>query len=199
MKKLWRMTALVVGGALALTLSACGGGSEEPAGVSMSGEQATTTEAQVEAAEASSTTVAASASSGESFADGILEAEDMTIRITDVRKIAVGEPGNEYGDTPVLGFWYDITNKSDKEITPMNWIGTFRAVQDNDPNMVNELQVTSHPDSSLLDTQMAQIKQGGTVSNAVAYELSDETTPVELIASTDFGFSEIGRQTFPIP
>lgn len=191
MKNLWRMAALVAGGTLALTLSACGGGSEEPAGFPVSEEQATTVEA-------SSAPVADSASSGKSFADGVLESEDMTIRITDVRKIAVGEPGNEYGDTPVLGFWYDITNKSDKEITPMNWIGTFQAVQDNDPNMVNELQVASHPDFSLLDTQTAQIKQGGTVSNAVAYELSDETTPVELTASTDFGFSEIGRQTFPV-
>ena len=58
----------------------------------------------------------------------------------------------------------------------------FTAVQDNDPNMVNELNVGMLPDEQYLDSQMAQIKKDGTVSNAIAYELTDETTPVVLKA-----------------
>jgi hypothetical protein len=45
---------------------------------------------------------------------------------------------------------------------------------------------------------MANIKEGGTVSNAVAYELSDTTTPVDLVASLDLGSTEIGKMTFTL-
>ncbi|MEJ4093699.1 hypothetical protein [Corynebacterium accolens] len=42
------------------------------------------------------------------------------------------------------------------------------------------------------------MKQGGTASGAVAYELDDEATPVELVATDNFGQSEIGRQKFEL-
>ncbi|MDN6823377.1 MAG: DUF5067 domain-containing protein [Corynebacterium flavescens] len=137
--------------------------------------------------------------SSASFVDGVLDTPDITIKITDVRKIAPGQPGNSYGSQPVIAFWYDITNKSGKSSSPMDWIFSFDAYQDNDPNFVKELKVASSPDSALVGTQSADIKQGGTLQGAVAYTLDDEVTPVELVASKGFGTTEIGRQQYPIP
>ena len=133
------------------------------------------------------------------FQDGVLEIDDVRIQITDYRVIPVGDPGNEYGDVPVIAFWYDITNLSDEDgaVTPSDWVYWFEAVQDNDPNKINKLEVASHPDENLMNDQLSEIKAGGTLQGAMAYELTDETTPVELVAS-DFLGDEIGSQMFEI-
>ena len=126
--------------------------------------------------------------------------EDVQIEITDYKVIPVGEAGNEYGDAPVIAFWYSTTNRSGKEdITPMMaWIAIFSAVQDNDPNMVNELEVGMMPDDAYLDTQMAEIKPDGTVDCAISYVLDDETTPVTLTATKGILGEELGSQNFEI-
>ena len=139
-----------------------------------------------------------SPTSTSSFVDGVLTTPDLTIKITDTKTIPVGAPGNEYGQKPVIAFWYEITNLTDKNVTPMNWIYVFSAYQDNNPNAVNELEVASLPDARFRDTQTEQIKNGGTVQNAVAYELDDDTTPVSLVASKGFGSDEIGRTTYNV-
>lgn len=69
-------------------------------------------------------------------------------------------------------------------------------MQDNDPNKINELGMGSLPDDAFLDTQLSKIKPGGTVSNAVAYELSDNETPVTLTAES-FN-KEFGKKDFDI-
>lgn len=134
------------------------------------------------------------------FKDNILVSEDVKIEITDWKVIPAGEAGNEYGDAPIIAFWYNTTNLSEKDsITPLTaWFAMFTAVQDNDPNMVNKLDAASHPDNELLDNQTAQIKQNGTVANAVAYTLTDETTPVVLKATKGILGEELGEQTFEI-
>lgn len=139
------------------------------------------------------------ASSGASFENGVLATDEMKIVITSHRVIAVGEPGNEYGDKPVIAFVYETTNLTNKELDPTTaWIGSFRALQDTDPNAVNELDIAGLPDERFLDTQLEKIKQGGTVENAVAYSLDDETTPVTLSASESLFQDEIGTQTFEL-
>ena len=131
------------------------------------------------------------------FENSVLTTEDVTITITDTKTIPVGEPGNEYGDVPVIAFWYDITNNgAERDVTPNDFIFYFNAFQDNDPNAENELNVGALPDDQFLDSQLENIKEGGTVSKAVAYELTDTTTPVKLVASTDLGQTEIGSMTF---
>lgn len=133
-----------------------------------------------------------------SFEDNVLTTKDVTIKITDVKTIPVGEKGNEYGKEPVIAFWYDTTNVSGKETDPMTaWIFLFAAYQDNDPNAENKLGVGSLPDAAFLDSQTSKIKKGGTVANAVAYELSDTTTPVKLVASTILQ-DEIGSMTIEL-
>lgn len=133
------------------------------------------------------------------FDGKVAELNDLKIEIIEYKIIKVGEKGNEYGSKPIIAFWYNTTNKSDKEIDPTSaWMAVFTAVQDNNKNMVNELKVTGHPDDSLLDTQLAKIKKGGTVKNAVAYELSDETTPVTLKATQGVDGKNLGKKDFKI-
>ncbi|WP_082479950.1 DUF5067 domain-containing protein [Agreia sp. Leaf283] len=168
---------------IALTLTGCGASTTPNAAPS------TGTEVEVEVPKEE-------APAGDSFVDGVLTTSDVTIRVTDSRVIPVGEVGNEYGDVPVLAIWYDITNlgTSDREISPMEFIFSFEAFQDTDPNRENTLDVASLPDDAFLETQTENIKAGGTVANAIAYSLDDTTTPVELVAGR-MG-DEIGRMTF---
>lgn len=84
-------------------------------------------------------------------------------------------------------------------MAPNGWIMHFTAIQDNNPNKVNELNVAGHPDMSLIDNSFEDIKPGGTVPDAIAYELDDESTPVELQASSNWGKNQLGTQTFQIP
>ncbi|WP_439689667.1 DUF5067 domain-containing protein [Curtobacterium sp. SP.BCp] len=134
-----------------------------------------------------------------SFKNGVLTTSKMKIEITSHRVIPVGQPGNEYGEKPVIAFVYTTTNLTNKELDPTTaWIGSFEAYQDNDPNAVNELNVGSTPGEQYLDTQTEQIKQGGTVENAVAYELDDETTAVKLSAKEDLFSDELGSQMYEL-
>ncbi|MEV8265742.1 MULTISPECIES: DUF5067 domain-containing protein [unclassified Microbacterium] len=180
-------SAVLALGVAALLLSGCSApAASEP-------KPETTTAVSSDATEEAETT------SGASFSDNVLTLPEYTIKITDTKMIAVGQPGNEYGEKPVIAFWYEVTNTSDQPTDPSTaWIGTFTAIQDNDPNAVNELNVGMLPDQQFLDSQIQDIKKGGTVANAVAYELDDETTPVELVASNDFGMTEIGSATFTL-
>jgi len=84
----------------------------------------------------------------EIYFDGeVAEIDDVKIEIKEIKVIPAGEEGNEHEDSPVFAIWYDATNKTDKEIDPgMAWLAIFTAIQDNDPDMVNELEVGSLPD-----------------------------------------------------
>ena len=133
-----------------------------------------------------------SKASDSNFDGTMLRGNSYSVRITSHKVINPGEEGNEYGDKPVIAFWYDTLvspdYKNDRPIDPMSsWIMNFKAVQDNDPNAINELQIASLQDKNFLQSQMSQIKPGGTVANAVAYYLTDTTTPVKLTAEDMMG------------
>lgn len=134
------------------------------------------------------------------FKDNVFMSEDVKIEITDYKVIPVGEPGNEYGQKPVIAFWYNTTNLSGEDITPSTaWILVFTAIQDNDPNAINELNMSiTTPDKQFTDSQMETIKQNGTVANAIAYELDDDVTPVTLQATDPLMDEIFGEQEFAI-
>lgn len=188
-----KLIALCLAGTLALSLAACGG--------TVSSESASATEGAESEAVSSEpeSDPEPTPDASTSFADGVLITDGYTITITDYRVLQPGETGNEYGDVPVIAFWYDTTNTgSDSDINASSaWIMVFEAIQDNDPNVVNTLNMGLLPDSQYLDSQTQTIKVGGTVSNAIAYELDDTTTPVTLVAS-DIMEGEYGRQDFLI-
>lgn len=136
-----------------------------------------------------------------SFKDNVLETNKVKIVITEYKVIPVGEAGNEYGEKPVIAFWYDTTNIAGEDINPTTaWSSYFKAFQDNSENAVNELQVGVLPDEQFMDTQLETIKKGGTVSNAVSYELDDEVTPVDLTAKELVSLNDetYGTQRFDI-
>ena len=130
------------------------------------------------------------------FKDGVMQAEDVKIEITDYKIIQPGEKGNEYSQKPVIAFWYNTTNLSDHELNSLVWLDFFTAIQDNDPNIINELQVGSLPDERFSYTQTESIKPGGTAPSAIAYELDDTTTPVTLKAIKGYDGIELGEQIF---
>lgn len=177
-------------GALALVLSGCGG----TTGSNASDTNGTSN--TIEPIDNAKSDPSDTSESDASFVDGVLTTPEMKIVITEHKIIPVGQTGNEYGSKPVIAFWYETTNLSDEDVTPMNWIYAFTAYQDNNPNAENELEIASLPDDRFLDSQTETIKKGGTVENAVAYELDDDTTPVDLVASDDLGMTDIGRVTY---
>ncbi|MGX1793752.1 DUF5067 domain-containing protein [Microbacterium sp. NPDC055312] len=138
------------------------------------------------------------AAAKDTFENQTLTTAEAIIKITDVKTIPVGAVGNEYGEKPVIAFWYDTTNVAGESVDPLVWISYFRAFQDNDPNAENELQPGMLPDERFGESQMEKIKRGGTVANAISYELDDTTTPVKLVAGGMFGDSEIGSMTFEL-
>lgn len=176
---------LVACASVALVLSGCGG---------------TTTESNASNNNSSPSAIESTvtAKSDSSFKDGVLITSELKIQITDHKMIPVGETGNEYGKKPVIAFWYKTTNLADKDVSPMNFLYSITAYQDNNPNAENKLEVGSLPDDRFLDSQTEKIKKGGTVENAIAYELDDETTPVDLVASNDLGMTEIDKLTYKL-
>ena len=113
------------------------------------------------------------------------------MEITSHKVIPVGQTGNEYGEKPVLAIWYKVHNISDKELDPSTaWIIITEAIQDNNKDQENKLEVGSLPDEKFLDSQSEKIKIGGTAEMAVAYELDDETTPVELHFNSTAGITD---------
>lgn len=133
------------------------------------------------------------------FKENEAKLNDLKIKITETKVIQTGEKGNEYGEKPVFAIWYEVTNLSDKEIDPnIGWIAVFEAVQDNNPNAINTLEVSGLPDEQFLDSQSEIIKKDGTVKNAIAYELDDLETPVTLIATQGMSGEKLGEQTFNI-
>lgn len=205
MKK-FKLLAMV--GICGIALAACGG-KETTSKESAAPKETTALEssAVVESEVASSEVVKEDGdfveSADDAYFDGtILKGNTYSVKITDHKVIPVGEPGNEYGENPVIAFWFDTLVSPDYDnSTPIDpntaWIMNFTAVQDNDPNMVNELNIGMLPDEQYLDSQMAQIKPGGTVSSAMAYELTDAETPVTLTASSFLG-DEFGSMDFEI-
>ncbi|WP_221640926.1 DUF5067 domain-containing protein [Listeria newyorkensis] len=134
-----------------------------------------------------------------SFKGNVLKNDDIQITITSHKVIPVGQKGNEYGDKPIIAFWYDVKNISGADADPSTaWIMNIGAFQDNNANTVNELDMGPLPDDQFLSSQMESIKQGGTAKNAVAYTLDDETTPVELVYANVVSGDEYGRIKFEI-
>ncbi|MGW8114072.1 DUF5067 domain-containing protein [Caproicibacterium sp. NSD3] len=175
--------------AMCLAMTACGEGTASSSKASSSA-----------IASSSSAPVSSAPQAKYYFKDNVLVSEDVKIEIEKYKVIQPGEKGNEYGKKPVIAFWYKTTNLSGKEkITSMSaWIAMFKAIQDNDPNKVNTLEVGMLPDSQFSDSQMQEIKKDGTVEDAVAYELSDTTTPVTLKATKGIGGEKLGEQNYDL-
>ncbi len=131
------------------------------------------------------------------FADGTLTSSKITIRITESRVIPQGEPGNEFGEAPVMAVWFETTNTSGEAIDPLTaWLTHVRAYQ-TISDAPAELSLGMVPDSELATTMSTGIPADATVSAAVAYLLTDDQTPVELVLSDTF-LTEVGRVSLAV-
>lgn len=174
--------------ALAALLSACGGQSS----VTASGNNSQTfSPGEGDRAEESLS------EDDPTFENGVLTTPDLKIQITRYKVIKTGQKGNEYGEKPVIAFWYKTTNRSGAKVAPTDFIFHFTAYQDNNPNAENELNVGMLPDDRFLDSQTENIKKGGTVENAIAYDLDDLKTPVDLVATERLD-DVIGKATYEL-
>lgn len=195
--------SLILFGATALILAGCaddGAETEETAVEEPATEEVAEEEVSTESTEESTEEVEEAEEAVNSFDGKTIKTKDVTIEITDYKVLQPGE-GNNFGDTPLLAFWYDTTVHEDvteNEYDPFVWITITKAVQDNDPNAVNELNVGILPDEAHLDSQMQTIKPGGTLSSSVSYELDDLETPVELIVENIVTGEVYGSHTYEI-
>ncbi len=143
-----------------------------------------------------------SAESGYYFKDNVIKTSDRTIKI---KKYEVIQPGkNPYSSIwvekePVIAFWYEVTNDSDENIQmATSWEWAVECIQDNSDDYENTLEVALAPDDSLTKNYLKEIKPGGTLECAMAYKLTDETTPVTLIAKNGLLGEELGRKDYKI-
>ena len=180
MKKISKISILMMLSLVMLAMTACGGGSKP------------------ETESASSKEIL--------FKDNVFENDKVKVEITKYEVIQPGDTTyNEYNDAdigegPVIAFWYNATNKTSEDVDPIGaWLeANFKAIQDNDPNKVNELEVSSSPDSRFLESQSETIKEGGTVEGCWGYILDDVTTPVILISENVVDGGDYGKQEFDI-
>ena len=180
MKKVRNISILMILSLVLLTMTACGGGSEPE--------------------------TESSSSNDILFKDNVFENDKVKVEITKYEVIQPGDTTyNEYNDVetsdgPVIAFWYSATNKTSEEIDPLGaWFeANFKVIQDNDPNKVNELEVSSMPDSRFLESQTETIKEGGTVECCCGYILDDETTPVTIISENILDGGDYGKQEYDI-
>jgi hypothetical protein len=197
MKKAFFSTLLLT----TLILGACGNSGDNADATDKSSKSSSSSVVKVESSESETTGDFVSSADKATFDGTILKGNTYTIKITDHKVIQPGEKGNEYGQKPVIAFWYDTLVAADYDnslpIDPTSaWITNFEAVQDSDPNAVTPLNIATLPDDQYLNTQTSTIKPGGTVSNAVAYELTDDSAPVTLTAKSFT--KEFGKVDFQV-
>ena len=128
------------------------------------------------------------------FENGILKGNSYSIKI--IYHSVFDNDGSKY----ILFKYYTILNKDYSEDDPISpsfaWSMNFNVVQDNDPNKVNKLSDIFTPDK-YIDESMVQIKPGGTVRSQIGYKLSDDNTPVKLIAEDIIG-TKFGEEEYKI-
>jgi len=111
------------------------------------------------------------------FANGMLTSSDYKIKITNYKIVPAGAPGNDWEDKSVIVFYFQATNVSGyMPLDPPNaWIMYLNAYQDSG-SLTNSLY-------NVDDNCGVTIKQGKTLSGAMAYTLADLKTPVTVAAS----------------
>ncbi|ULG70895.1 DUF5067 domain-containing protein [Macrococcus brunensis] len=136
-------------------------------------------------------------SSKDELKDKTAVLDDIDVKILETELMPKGTYEHQTADQLVVT--YEVTNKSDKEINPMTgYLAAFEATQE-DANSERKLQVGMNPMndkySYVTDVQMNNIKKGGTVKSAVAYDLKDMKTSVVLHASKGIGGEKLGTIT----
>ena len=63
----------------------------------------------------------------------MLTTPDLKIQITRYKIIKAGQKGNEYGEKPVIAFWYKTTNLSGDDVDPTDFILPLQRIPGQQP------------------------------------------------------------------
>lgn len=191
MKK--KIVALLLASSMALSLSACGGGSS----ADNSSKSDNTTEAK-EDNKTESVSVPDTDTSDVYFKDDVLKIDMATIKITGFE---VAPPNADYGEEKsTLIITYDFTNDSDDLMQPgTTWIACFAATQETDAT-VDNLDVAVMPGdekyAQMNDVSYTDVKPGATVQAVISYEINDTAKPITLKATQGVGGKDLGEKVF---
>lgn len=106
--------------------------------------------------------------------------EKGKLRINDVYILNEGDPQNYHNGT-IIVFNISMTNETDEPKQYHEFTFSYiEPIQDNDPNIINELEVAGMVTEEDLEKQIIDIKPGGTMEMNMSYFLSDMETEVTL-------------------
>ncbi|USS86518.1 DUF5067 domain-containing protein [Fructilactobacillus cliffordii] len=138
-----------------------------------------------------------------SFRNNVAQLNDKTIRIKGVKTI---KQPNESSPS-MVAFIYQVTNKSNHSMTPMDaWNANMKVMQNK-----QKLDQTKFSDDSLPSNPNESIAKGQTVKSSVVYKLNNTKDPISINASQGINQNaidpnsnqqidgtDVGTQTFAI-
>ena len=131
------------------------------------------------------------------FKNNVAKLDDVKVKITKKKIIKPGQKGNEYGDKPIIAFWYTTTNLSNKDISPLSaWIAIFSASQST-TNYTAKLNLGGAPSDAHSTSQFYDIKKGKSLKSSVSYELVSNK-PVPLKAHKGIGGKYLGKKVYKV-
>lgn len=189
MKRLISLFAVL----LLLLVAGCGGGADSPAAENApEGDSSVGAEAGTDAEpEFSPATPAGEMLSGMGFA-----ADGFEVEFTSKRIVPAGEEGNIFTEKPALALTYTITNIDNDSLAPNDllfYVSAFQADQE-----LELAHIWGH--ESEPEGHVGPLAQGDSWDTVIAYELNDESTPVELVAIDERIFGdEVERFSIELP
>ncbi len=162
-------------------------------------ESTTATDAADTTAESTSSgeTTAADSSSASSVAPvekGSVKSDNVQVDITGYKVVMPGQEGAKNSLKPVVVFYYDVTNLSDKEIDANSaWTEVFDAYQNAAAEDRNILGTGIYVDESIpAENGTKKLKKDEKGSYYKPYELTDETTSITLKSHNGLGGAALG-------
>lgn len=133
------------------------------------------------------------------FHAGTLTTPDAQFKITGHRLLPVGETGNESGPAPLLLIYLDVSQTGHNNlIAPNDWFMFVTVTQPHPSGVKQTLQPVFQLNSFDRSIAGIPLQPGQSTATYIAYELIDEKTPVELIATDNSSLNEVGRQVVDI-
>ena len=141
------------------------------------------------------TTGAAQISGNTPLDNASVSSDALKIDVTGYQVYPAGVGGAKNSLNPVVVFYYDVTNLSDKEITALDaWTEVFDAYQNTGEDDRNVLGQGVFVDDSIPAEQgTTPLKKDGKASYYKSYQLSDDTTSVTLRSHDGLGGAKLGE------
>lgn len=122
------------------------------------------------------------------------EANGVKVKVIKTEVIPLGK--EEFQKKPLLVINYEVTNNSDREVTPSTgWYDIFQAYQDseNSQKRLNTGVSMNEEIQKEWNKQNDIIKKGSTVSSVSIYELENNTNDVLLKAKNIYTNTDLGE------